>query len=438
MLLRNACALVGPRLSLAPRADIGESGGAFDRVVLRGARPRPRRGEAVYDCEGLLAVPALVNAHTHVGDSIAKDAAPGRTVDERVHPVLGAKPRILARSRPDHLESMMRAACASMLAGGTTTFADFREGGVEGAAMLARAASGLPVRAVILGRLEAYGDAGGVAAAAAAERRRTGRRPTGPANSVRGPAHGVTAAGIARLLSRCDGIGLSGPNENSDAALGAYARAVRRPRLRAIHAAETAASSAASRRRTGRTEAERALLLHPHILVHMTHATDTDLRAAARAGASIVVCPRSNAALGAGLPDVPRMLAAGCRVALGTDNVMVNAPDMFREMDYLGRATEAAQVGRGGGRRRGRGTPPGAQPLDARAILRMATVDGGAALRRKVGAIARGMAADCMLIERHSVDLEPMHDPWAAVVHRASASSVRAVVSGGRIVHGRI
>lgn len=68
----------------------------------------------------------------------------------------------------------------------------------------------------------------------------------------------------------------------------------------------------------------------------------------------------------------------------------------------------------------------------------MATVDGGGALRRRVGAIARGMAADCVLIERHSVDLEPMHDPWAAVVHRASASSIRAVVSGGRVVHGRI
>lgn len=416
MLLRNACALLGPSLSPAARADIGESGGAFDRIAPRGKRAEARRGEDVYDCEGLLAVPALVNAHTHVGDSIAKDAAPGRTVDERVHPVLGAKPRILARSRPDHLEAMMRASCASMLAGGTTTFADFREGGPEGADMLARAASGLPVRPVVLGRIEAYDNVGDGA---------EGGRP---------------AAEIARLLSRCDGVGLSGPNENSDEALAAYARAVRRPRLRAIHAAETAASSAASKRRTGRTEVERALLLRPHILVHMTHATDADLLAAARAGAAVVVCPRSNAALGSGLPDVPRMLAAGCRVALGTDNVMVNAPDMFREMDYLGRATEAMQAERGRGRGRGGGgdAPPDPQPLAARAILRMATVDGGAALRRRVGAIARGMAADCMLIERHSVDLEPMHDPWAAVVHRASASSIRAVVSGGRVVHGRI
>ena len=422
MLLRNACALLGPRLSLAARADIGESGGTFDRVCAARAA-EARRGEEVIDCEGLLAVPALVNAHTHIGDSIAKDAAPGRTVDEKVHPVYGAKPRILARSRPGHLESMMRASCVSMLAGGTTTFADFREGGLEGAAMLSRAAAGLPVRPVILGRVEAYD---GVARAA------PGRRRKGPDRGAAAEGarpRGVSRAEIAALLAACDGIGLSGPNENSDDALRAYARAVRRPRLRAIHAAETAASASASRRRTGRTEAERALLLRPDVLVHMVHATDADMLAAARAGAAVVVCPRSNAALGAGLPDVPRMLAAGCRVALGTDNVMVNAPDMFREMDYLRRATAAMLEYRR--------ASSGLRLPDARAVLRMATVEGGRALRRRAGAIARGMAADCILFERHSVDLEPMHDPWAAVVHRASASSIRAVVSGGRIVHGR-
>ena len=426
MLLRNACALLGPRLSLAARADIGESGGTFDRVCAARAA-EARRGEEVIDCEGLLAVPALVNAHTHIGDSIAKDAAPGRTVDEKVHPVHGAKPRILARSRPAHLESMMRASCVSMLAGGTTTFADFREGGLEGAAMLARAASGLPVRPVILGRVEAYD---GVAGAAPGRRRR--KRPARGEAEAEARPPGVSRAEVDGLLEACDGIGLSGPNENSDDALRAYARAVRRPRLRAIHAAETAASASASRRRTGRTEVERALLLRPHVLVHMVHATTADLLAAARAGAAVVVCPRSNAALGAGLPDVPRMLAAGCRVALGTDNVMVNAPDMFREMDYLRRATAAIVEYR----RASSGSK--LRLPDARTVLRMATVEGGRALRRKAGAIARGMAADCILFERHSVDLEPMHDPWAAVVHRASASSIRAVVSGGRIVHGRV
>ena len=193
MLLRNACALLGPRLSLAARADIGESGGTFDRVCAARAA-EARRGEEVIDCEGLLAVPALVNAHTHIGDSIAKDAAPGRTVDEKVHPVYGAKPRILARSRPGHLESMMRASCVSMLAGGTTTFADFREGGLEGAAMLARAAAGLPVRPVILGRVEAYD---GVARAA------PGRQAIGaPAAAAPAVAHAAGRAACRGQLRR--------------------------------------------------------------------------------------------------------------------------------------------------------------------------------------------------------------------------------------------
>lgn len=193
MLLRNACALLGPRLSLAARADIGESGGTFDRVCAARAA-EARRGEEVIDCEGLLAVPALVNAHTHIGDSIAKDAAPGRTVDEKVHPVYGAKPRILARSRPGHLESMMRASCVSMLAGGTTTFADFREGGLEGAAMLSRAAAGLPVRPVILGRVEAYD---GVARAAPGRRRRRKGPARGAYRAPRSPPCWPPATALA-------------------------------------------------------------------------------------------------------------------------------------------------------------------------------------------------------------------------------------------------
>ena len=31
------------------------------------------------------------------------------------------------------------------------------------------------------------------------------------------------------------------------------------------------------------------------------------------------------------------MQEAGCLLALGTDNVMINSPDMFREMDFFGK-----------------------------------------------------------------------------------------------------
>ena len=38
----------------------------------------------------------------------------------------------------------------------------------------------------------------------------------------------------------------------------------------------------------------------------------------------IVVCPRANASLAEGIPNVDQMLKAKCNVAIGTDNVMIN------------------------------------------------------------------------------------------------------------------
>ena len=36
------------------------------------------------------------------------------------------------------------------------------------------------------------------------------------------------------------------------------------------------------------------------------------------------------------------------------------------------------------------------------------------------------------------VDLDPLGDPYAAIVHRASEKSISAVMIGGKIVHGKL
>ncbi|MBM2851644.1 MAG: cytosine deaminase [Candidatus Nitrosotenuis sp.] len=358
-----------------------------------------QKNEKSIDCEGLLLIPGFVNAHTHIGDSIAKDVATSGTVDDKIHPIMGAKPRILRKSEPEHLVSFMRNSCLSMLRKGITTFVDFRESELAGILLLKKAISQIPIRAIILGRIEHYQDKNQI------------QKNT--------PLPILQRKKLLSVLRSCDGLGISGPNENSNSALQYMSKT---EKIRAIHSAETIHSSIKSKKITGKSETFRALLLKPHFLVHMTYAKQNDLHDTAKKTRGIVICPRANASLAEGIPDFTLMEKNGCKVAIGTDNVMINSPDMFREMDYLWKVTMGIHKKR----------------IDPKEILKMATVNGGLLLGRKIGSIEPKYLADGIFIDKHALDLEPMHDPYASIVHRASESTIRAVMIGGRIIHGNI
>ena len=396
MLIKNVDALVGEELKYVRQIDIRIRDGKF---VYIGSNLRQNSKEERADCEGLVAVPGFVNCHTHLGDSIAKDVFLNGSADKRIHPVSGIKPRILGNTSQEHLASFMRNSCISMMRRGITTFADFREDGIRGIRSLRNAISGLPIRPIILGRLDMYCDQNQIR------------------HNMRFPRN--MEPKLDELLSECDGLGISGANENSTPLLNRYSRT---PKLRAIHSAETQQSVRTSKKITGRSEPARALKLRPHFLVHMTHATAAELRAVARHSAGIVVCPRANASLAEGIPDIELMAKSGCIIGLGTDNVMINSPDMFREMDYLWKVTMGMHK----------------RQVEPREILKMATINGGKILCRNIGAIKQGMLADCLFLDKHALDLEPMHNPYASIVHRAGGSSVRAVMIGGELAYGRI
>ena len=50
----------------------------------------------------------------------------------------------------------MRKTVKSMLKKGTTTFVDFREGGLDGVLLIQNVLSNIPIRSIILGRIEYY------------------------------------------------------------------------------------------------------------------------------------------------------------------------------------------------------------------------------------------------------------------------------------------
>ncbi len=396
MLIKNASILFGKELDFIANTDIKIQDDKFQQIK---SSIRPSRNEDTIDCEGLLIIPGFVNCHTHIGDSIAKDITLNRSVDQKIHPVSGAKAVILKNTDKKYLATFMKNSCYSMLNKGITTFVDFREGGIEGVSLLQQVVSELPLRSIILGRLEFY------------------QNSTEIKKNISLPSDKINE--LTQLLMKCDGIGISGANENSSSVLNYYSQI---SKIRAIHSSETTQSMAVSKKNTGISETQRALILKPDFLVHMTHATPNDIDAATKITRGIVICPRANAALAEGIPDIELMQKTGCIIGIGTDNVMINSPDMFREMDYLWKVTMGIHKKR----------------IDPREILKMATVNGGKILKKDIGVIENGKLADCIFIDKHALDLEPMHNPYASIVHRASESTIRAVMIGGKIVIGKI
>jgi cytosine/adenosine deaminase-related metal-dependent hydrolase len=391
--IENASILLGEHLEYIERGYIEID---YDNGIIRdaGAGKSSASPGKKLDAGGFLVMPGFINAHTHIADSIGKDIAAGRRLDARVHPVFGAKKKILEKSPPAHLAAMIKSSAVSMLQKGITTFADFREGGPEGVRLLKGAIAGLPIKCVALGRVDHYS--------------------SDPAEAEGLPTNAIAIA--KQVLEVADGLGISGANENTDASLEQYGE-MAAAKLVAIHAAESAETVQFSKDHTGRSEVERIMQhLKPDILVHMTHATCDEISLAA-GKAGIVVCPRANGVLGAGLPRVAEMLKRGCLVAIGTDNVMLNSPDIFREMDYLWKASHAQ-----------------GDFIEPRELVKMATANAAKMLGLNSGWIAPGRAADLVFLDKRHADLYPVHDPYTAIVHRASRDAVRAVMAAGRFV----
>lgn len=396
MLIKNVSTLLGKDLEYASNTNVKIQNNRFKRIQ---PRIRSSSNEESIDCEGLLLIPGFVNCHTHIGDSIAKDITLNSSVDNRIHPVSGIKSKILKETDPKHLKNFMKNSCYSMLNKGITTFVDFREGGLEGIMMLKEVLTKIPIRSIILGRLEFY------------------QNNIEIKKNVSFPKNKIDE--LKKLLKKCDGLGISGANENSQSVLNYYSKTTK---IRAIHSSETKQSVSTSKKITAKSETARALNLKPHFMVHMTYASKGDLLATAKRTRGIVICPRANASLAEGIPDIDLMKKTGCTIALGTDNIMINSPDMFREMDYLWKVSMGIQKKR----------------ISPKEILKMATVNGGKILKKEIGVIETGKYADGIFIEKHSLDLEPMHNVYASIVHRASEIDIRAVMIGGNIVHGKI
>ena len=156
-------------------------------------------------------------------------------------------------------------------------------------------------------------------------------------------------------------------------------------------------------------------------------------------GATIDVCPRSDAqyGLGEGISAYQHALDHGIKCGFSIDNETSYSSDMFMEMRtafYMQRAL--AQNRKFAGEAR---TPA---PVNVRDVLECATVNGAncAGLGDRIGSLAPGKEADIVMIRADDINLYPSNNALGTVVQAADRSNVDTVIIGGRVrkQHGKV
>ena len=263
----------------------------------------------VIDVDGSIIAPSFLNGHTHIGDSIIKDEGYGLSLGEMVKPPEGVKHRALASAEDEDIIASMKSSMLDMAESGITHFIDYREGGIKGVKLLRQASKDIPIKPIILGRDDSfYGD---------------------------DPDLAKVKSQIRKLLKIADGIAPSGFGEITDEVANLIVEECNNAgKISSIHVAESESTQMESIEKSGKTEIGRGVDSNFNQLVHCTNPKNDDLELIKNSNANVVVCPRANATLNVGIAPLNEMLDLGIKPVLGTDNVMLNSPDMFRELEF--------------------------------------------------------------------------------------------------------
>lgn len=263
----------------------------------------------IIDVDGAVVCPSFINGHIHIGDSIIKDEGYGLSLSEMVKPPNGVKHVALANAEDEDIISSMKSTMWEMVESGTTHFIDYREGGIKGVELLRKASKDIPIKPIILGRDDSfYGDE---------------------------PDLKKVKIAIRKLLKIADGIAPSGFGEITDeVACIIVQECNKQNKISSIHVAESESNQEESLDNFGKSEIGRGVESKFSQLVHLTNPKGDDLDVVSKSNQNVVVCPRANATLNVGVTPLNKMLNLGIKPLLGTDNVMLNSPNMFRELEF--------------------------------------------------------------------------------------------------------
>jgi len=297
----------------------------LEGTILYGRAFEPMRGRVVVEDGEITAVeaadvdsdrlilPAFVNAHTHVSDSIAKEAGGGLSLEELVAPPDGLKHRLLREASHEELVAAMERSFGFMEQSRTGAFVEFR-GAASTASGPSRKPSGSDLESVVLGRE------------------------------------------TVEAMETSDGFSASGRTTRSSARSA-------RPRRRLNCSASTPAKS------THRTSIPRWTWTRTSSSTWCTPMTSTSTGSPTARFRSPSARARTSSPASEWRPS--RNWPSARRSRSGRDNVFLNSPSMFREMEFTAKLAD----------------------VPAAEVLRMATVNGAEMAGLNCGLVEEGRDA---------------------------------------------
>jgi 5-methylthioadenosine/S-adenosylhomocysteine deaminase len=194
-----------------------------------------------------------------------------------------------------------------------------------------------------------------------------------------------------------------------------------------IHLSETRKEVDESIQKWGKTPIKHVydlgLFERPTIAAHCVHVGDEDIEILAKCGVNVVYNPTSNLKLASGFAPIEKMLKAGVNVALGTDGASSNNNlNMFEEMHLASIVNKCVNKD--------------AVSVPAETAIKMATINGAKALgiEKDLGSLEVGKKADIILIDLKKPHLCPLNNPLSAICYSAQSSDVHTVMVDGKIL----
>lgn len=372
-----------------------------DRIAGIGEAPEGFSEDKRIDGKDRLAIPGLINAHTHSYMALLRNVADDLTFEDWL---FGHIEPIEDRLEPEDAYWGACLAILEMMRSGTTCFSDMQ----MHIHQTSRAVSESGMRAVI------------------------SRGLVGSGNDQNGQVRLKEAYEEKEAWKDCSRLtfflGPHAPYSCDEDFQRIVAREAAREQMGVhIHLSESVNEVENIRSQYGVSPialAERAGLFDGlAAAAHCVHVDGADLDILKKCQVSVITNPASNMKLGNGFAPVPDMLEKGINVCIGTDGAASNnSLNMFHEMNLLGLIHK--------------GVRQKADCVSAREIFRMATIGGAKALgmERETGSIEVGKKADLAILDLRTPSMTPRNDLLAGLCYSANGSEVETVIIDGQIV----